>query len=739
MAAAGLKQTAYTLLVVTGVGAAVGALLLLGYYAPELGEFGERQIQVLAVNAVAALALLTLIAIQAARLVGEYRRQQPGARLRARLVGLFVGLVAVPLAIVFFFAFRFLNSGIDSWFDPVMQAQLDETVGLGRDVLDRQARSRLLQTTGLAAAIGDIEGETLARVLGVLRIDSGAVELAVFDNHRRTVAASVTGERMAPWLPVEALADLDDRGRFVLLETTGRHRYQVRSIVTLAAPGGAAPRYLQSVFPVSDHEGRLADAVQETYSRYTELRYLREPLKYTLTLTLALVLLLSLLAAIAGAMYISRRLVAPIQALVAGTEAVARGQLDTPIAARGGDEVGFLIDSFNVMMERLRRARHDTEESRRQLERERTNLAAILGNLATGVIALDADGTVRNANQAAGTILGVDATAWIGTPFERIADDGRMAAQFVAAWQARPAEAGGDWQGQIELRVDGMRRILNSASATLPGDGERPGGSIIVLDDVTALLLAQREAAWGEVARRLAHEIKNPLTPIRLAAERIRRRYLPMLGGDDGQVLERSTHTIVQQVEAMRDLVNAFSEYARAPELRLARVDLNQLVREVAWLYRRTDGQPGVSLRLDEALHDVEVDAVRVRQLLHNLLRNAEEAVEGQDERHIAIDTRLDHAGSRPWVEITVHDNGPGFPPDALQTVFEPYVTTKKKGTGLGLAIVKKLVEEHGGLISAGNPPGGGAQVTIRLPLRREARGEDHPSPPSHADHRERA
>ncbi len=270
------------------------------------------------------------------------------------------------------------------------------------------------------------------------------------------------------------------------------------------------------------------------------------------------------------------------------------------------------------------------------------------------------------------------------------------------------------------LRTEAARRILNCASSALPGapgTGDFPAGAIIVFDDVTELLVAQREAAWGEVARRLAHEIKNPLTPIRLAAERIRRRYLPTMAEEDGQVLDRSTHTIVQQVEAMRDMVNAFSEYARAPAVTIARVDLSQLVREVAWLYRAQEGQPLVKLALEDGL-EIEADAVRVRQLLHNLIRNAQEALEGQTEGVIEIGARILAGGERPFAEISVTDNGPGIDVEVLARLFEPYVTSKKKGTGLGLAIVKKLVEEHGGTVAAENLPERGARLVVRLPVR---------------------
>ena len=240
---------------------------------------------------------------------------------------------------------------------------------------------------------------------------------------------------------------------------------------------------------------------------------------------------------------------------------------------------------------------------------------------------------------------------------------------------------------------------------------------MVVFDDITTLLLAQRVAAWGEVARRLAHEIKNPLTPIQLAAERMRRKFLGAMDEKDAQILERATHTIVQQVEAMKRMVNAFSEYARAPSMQLARFDPNQLVVEVVELYRGQGPHVRIRQELDPALGSIEADRGRLRQILHNLLTNAFEALEGQADAEVTVSTARSTLQGSPVLELTVADNGPGFQSDIIGQVFDPYVTSKPKGTGLGLAIVKKIVEEHGGRIDAENARSGGARVRVLLPL----------------------
>jgi nitrogen fixation/metabolism regulation signal transduction histidine kinase len=251
----------------------------------------------------------------------------------------------------------------------------------------------------------------------------------------------------------------------------------------------------------------------------------------------------------------------------------------------------------------------------------------------------------------------------------------------------------------------------------VPADEQDDRGFVLVFDDITALLQAQRDSAWGEVARRLAHEIKNPLTPIQLSAERLRRRYLAKMEGEDAEVLDRATHTIVQQVEAMKAMVNAFSEYARAPDMRVTTFNLNQLVGEAAELYRSQENGPEIALELDPAVDAIEADRGRVRQILNNLITNAREALDGVAAGRIQIATRREQSGESEYATLTVSDNGPGFKPEMLGRIFDPYVTSKPRGTGLGLAIVKKIIEEHGGRIDADNGADGGARVRVMLPL----------------------
>jgi nitrogen fixation/metabolism regulation signal transduction histidine kinase len=348
----------------------------------------------------------------------------------------------------------------------------------------------------------------------------------------------------------------------------------------------------------------------------------------------------------------------------------------------------------------------------------------ILARLSTGVLVIDRDLGLRIANEAAGTILGIDLVARAGESLVELSAGSDQLRQLVETLRARFTTGREEWREQLELAGEGGGRALVCACVPLPDDDAERRSYVIVFDEVTRLLEAQRDAAWGEVARRLAHEIKNPLTPIQLAAERVQRRLGGSLGREDAQVLERATSTIVNQVETMKRMVNAFSEYARSPDMHVAEFDLNGLVAEVAELFRPAGGEVEIVARLDPEVGMVEADRGRVRQVLNNLLTNALEALEGVTGARVEVATErvVGDAVRVPQAAITVSDNGPGFARELLPRIFDPYVTSKPRGTGLGLAIVKKIVEEHGGGLEADNRPEGGGRVRVMLPVKGSSR-----------------
>jgi len=725
MAAATVKRVGVISLIVLGAALWLGSVLLLGRATEGADEFGRLYGSLFLVNAVGVITLLALIIVNLVRLLREYRGRVPGSRLKSRMVATFVVLSVAPLCVVYYFSVLFLNRGIDSWFSVDVEKGLSDALNLSRATLEIQMRGYLERTEQMAKLLEGVARVDLASDLTHLQRQLDATEMTVVGANSHILASISDREDLdVVAVPNDEILLQIGRGRgYVGMDPLGDGGYRIRTAAIIPRQNPfEEQRILLALFPVSERLSSLADAVQRAYTEYGELSYLRRLLKYSLTLTLTLVLLLSLLTAVWGAFFFSRRLVAPIQDLIAGTRAVSQGDFDTQLPLPGSDDMGFLVRSFNEMTRRLAEARELAGASQAAVENERSYLAIILGRLSTGVVSLETDWRIRTANQAAGAILGFDLQKCIGRPLLEVARESPLLEQFVDAGRRHIMSGDVEWREQIVLTTDAGRRILMCACSGLKSETGQINGYVVVFDDITALIQAQRDAAWGEVARRLAHEIKNPLMPIQLSAERMRRRLLDRLEAQDSTVLERATRTIIQQVDHMKEMVNAFSEYARAPDLDLSAVDINGLVSEIADLYRGREIDAKLHLDLDPALGEVEADPGRIRQILHNLIGNAVEALDGRSDGRVTIRTRGEAGPDSPMLRIVVEDNGPGFPVDGMERIFDPYVTSKPKGTGLGLAIVKKLVEEHGGRVEASNPEGGGARMSILLPVSESAR-----------------
>jgi nitrogen fixation/metabolism regulation signal transduction histidine kinase len=704
----------------------LGSLYVMGDAARNSERFERLYIWLLLLNTLGLVFLSVLIGTKVYQAVRQAVNREPGSRLTLKLVLIFVVLALAPVSIVYYFSMKFLDEGIDSWFDVRVEKALEDALELSRSSLDLRTRQLTRQTEGLAEDLVDVSEALAPLTLNDLRQRSGATELTLVGSNNRIVASSIGDTvRRLPSLPSqEVFLVLAQRQNYVALEPVYDTGLYIRVVVPVAGQHpGSEGRILQAIYPVEGRMSALADSVQDAFSEYKEFAYLRAPLKQSFAITLSLALLVSVLAAVWAAFYSAGRLVAPIRELAEGTRRVAAGEYHKKLPVSQRDELGFLVRSFNAMTSTLAATRDEAERSRRLAESQHAYLEAVLQHLSSGVITLDSQRVLRTANAAAAQILEADLTNRIGHTLADIGHENALVQLFNEQLTSLPREED-EWRAQITVFGSGGRKVLMCRGVTLPARSGSHGGVVIVFDDITALLQAQRDAAWGEVARRLAHEIKNPLTPIQLSAERLQSKLLPGMDTDQARVLQRATHTIVQQVEAMKAMVNAFSDYARTPHMSVHPLSLNDLVREVADLYG--NDRRHLTLTLEDDLPDIQADAGRMRQLLHNLIKNGLEALDGVKNPRLEMETRCVQEARCSVVELSVRDNGPGVPEEFMPRLFEPYVTNKPKGTGLGLAIVKKIVEEHNGMVWAENRHGGGACVTIRLPISSEAAAARH-------------
>jgi two-component system, NtrC family, nitrogen regulation sensor histidine kinase NtrY len=681
-------------------------------------ELNRIFIPLLLFTLVGLVLLVILVAVNVVRLVKRYRRRDSGSRLTLRMVVIFVALSLVPATVVYFYSQQFLMHGIENWFDVEIDAAMEDALSLSKASLDLHRRERLRITNRILTELNEASIIGLSVGLEEMRDRYGASELTLMDKSGVVITSSSADPSvLVPDTPdMSILQQVRDGNGYIGLAPIGDlSELRIRVVVSDVA----RPMILQALYPTSDAISELSEKVRQAYNDYKKLAYLRESIKSTFTLTLALVLLFSLFSAIWAAFFTAMRLVAPVANIAEGTKAVAdgdySGQLPVP---EHKDEISTLITSFNTMTMRIAQARDIAERSQRQVESQRAYLETVLGNLSSGVMTFDPDGNLRTANRAANVILQADVDDMLGEQLHVLAAHSQKMQQFVDLLRHPLSKKGQDWHSEIILYGSEGRQVLHCHSTPLMGLGdEDKNGHVLVFDDITTLIKAQRDSAWGEVARRLAHEIKNPLTPIKLAAERLRHKYLGSMAKDDAAVLDRSTHTIVQQVEAMKEMVNAFSDYARPPKMNTQPLILDEIVSEVLELYRHAVSQIELSSDLVSGQMLIEADPVRIRQVVHNLVKNAQEAVMESGGGQVEISTRQTHAADCQFVEFEVCDNGPGFNAANMANLFEPYVTTKAKGTGLGLAIVKKIIEEHGGMIWAENRSEGGGRVVFRLPV----------------------
>jgi len=688
------------------------SLQLMSSATQESSQLSAMYSWLLLVNALGSVVLLILVGANIYSLIQHTKRREAGSRLTTRMVSLFVVLALAPAVIVFYFSMQFLHQGIDSWFNVEIDRAMEDALELSQASLDQRMRWHLKQTQQLTENLKDSSESLVTLEIENLREQSGASEMTLFSRQGRIIASSsINPGDILPSLPDEHIwLQLRQNGEYVAVAPVHEEELMIRAIVSVKAQ---EPQYLQALYPVPVRIADLADSVEFAFVRYQEMNYLRNSLKMSFSLALSLVLLMSLLAAIWVAFISIRNIIAPVKELVKGTQAVASGHYDQQLPVIAQDDLGFLVESFNDMTHRIAVARDETRMAGFEVENQRAYLETILGNLTAGVISFDALYKIRTANQAAYRIFHIHVNQFIGRTLLELVHGYAELAEPLKSIQRLLEQADDIWQQRIAfLGPNGRQELLCRGTPLFSQEGLRVG-SVVVFDDVTDLIQAQKNAAWGEVARRLAHEIKNPLTPIQLSAERLQHKLADKLGTTDADILQRSTRTIVQQVEAMKEMVDDFSEYAKPSKKQTVMIDLPRLVQEVLALYAL---KSGVKFKADyeTGLLMINGDPVSIRQVLHNLIKNALEAIDAHG--LIEISLHRVQKNNTDFIEIALYDDGPGIKDEQIEKIFEPYVTTKAKGTGLGLAIVKKIIEEHGGAIWIDTSRKVGAGFIIQLP-----------------------
>jgi nitrogen fixation/metabolism regulation signal transduction histidine kinase len=730
----------------------LGLLVLLTQATGNRERYNQNYEWLVLINGVVASGLLITILWGAIRLILRLRRGQFGSRLLLKLAAIFALVGVVPGVLIYVVSYQFVSRSIESWFDVKVEAALMAGLNLGRATLDTLSGEMVKQSRVAASQLSEVGDASAGLALEKIREQLGASDAVLWSTNGRMLASAgqsrfqIRPERPAPTQIKEAR----QKGSVEWVEgldeaIPGGDRGRIKVLVIVPASGmvlGEDQRLLQLTQELPPALVNNALEIQAANREYQERALARDGLRRMYIGTLTLSLFMAVLGAILLAFFLGNQLARPLLLLAHGMRQVASGDLRPKLALQGKDELGGLTRSFADMTQQLSDARSTVERSLMQLDAARGNLQTILDNLTAGVIVLDAQGVIQSSNPGATRILRVPVAAHAGLPLlslPTLQNFARgVAEQFALLRSDKDTHELDHWQKSFEIHATGQG--LSETAVTLLARGAvlPDGMRLLVFDDISEIVSAERAQAWGEVARRLAHEIKNPLTPIQLSAERLERKLIGKLDAQDDAVLTKSVKTIVDQVDAMKRLVNEFRDYARLPTAELRPVQLNALISDVMVLYANepTDQvhRAVVVADLDPGCPPIDGDEQQLRQVIHNLLQNAQDACEARSlklaESRVRLRTEWNPARSR--VRLTVTDSGPGFEPNILQRAFEPYVTTKSKGTGLGLAVVKKIVDEHKAKIELSNVVQDGeirgAQVSLSFAVHATQGGLNSPS-----------
>jgi len=705
----------YLIAIATLVGA---SLLFLLSKASSSSEFisGSSYTVVLILSGIFILSLIAIIANQIKKLFGNIKKDVMGSRLSMRLVISFTLMAVIPGLIVYLVSVNFLTRSIESWFNVKVESALDGGLKLGQKALDIMLTDLELKAGRMALTLSSMPTTSQYAALSDLREKTGVQDATIISDQGKIIAVSSNdAESFLPALPTLIQLKQAENNIYGKIEPIKNKGLYLRVLAPINGAAISNERLiLQILQPVPDSLTTLAESVQDVFQDYQKLSYSRDSLKVIFSITLTLVLMLAILTAVAIGFLLSRKLSEPLALLAEGTKKIAKGNFKTMLPEKGKDELGILVRSFNSMTRQLDQATQTSENNQIRLESARSYLETVLAHLSSGVIVINDDMEIKSFNIAASKILQVDLSKSTNQLITSISNKNKLLNNFVVSIQEEIKVASSKKQFEIikqfEIKYEKNNQVLSLQITPLPQNNVK--NYVLMIDDITMMIQAQRDAAWSEVARRLAHEIKNPLTPIQLSAERIKHKLGSKLNKEDTDILDKAVSTIVNQVDAMKTMVNEFSEYARAPKLNLELTDINETIKEISHLFENSGIK--ITTTLLKGLPKIKVDINMMRQVLINLIQNAQDAMVNHTKKpSIKINTNK----YKNYLILSIEDNGPGFSLDILKKAFEPYVTTKSHGTGLGLAIVKKIIEEHEGTIVVENIKSGGANINIQLPI----------------------
>lgn len=706
------------------------SLILLSQSLQTAQDFTSTYGTLLIINVFGAMILLSWLGVNLWQLWRDIRQQKPGSRLQLRLVSALALLIGIPMLVAFFFARHVIHQSVENWFDTQTEQVLQDALTLSRSLLDLKTRDSLNRLDMLIQNNQEalLSSPTLTLTSVAESLGDRNADITLFSSAGQVMATAsidtLNSNTLLPQpLPDNILQQVRQGTPYAALDAEPLTDNTLTSFIRIVLPirdnNNRIQLLLQAQFHLPDELRQQTDRVAKANSQYQTLAFLREPLKTSVTINLALVVLLTLLGAVLAGIQAARSFIRPVSELTKGAQSIASGDYTQRLDSDRRDEIGDLMHTFNDMAEQIQKSRDELRRSQLTAEGQKRYLQILLDQITAGVLTCDHKGRLRTANNAASRLLGTPLEGYIGQDMQQLVEKHSPLAPFMRvieqATEALQLNHDKAYENQISIDDADSRHILMLRINRLPDLLHTAGGLLVVFDDITVIVQSQRYAAWQDIARRLAHEIKNPLTPIQLAADRMRHRLLGHLNEEDTRILDRATHTIIQQVDSMKRLVQDFADFAKSPKVVMQQTDINNLIHDLVIMYPITDKQRlSIQTDLDSSCPQIIADAGRLRQMFHNLIKNALEATEQETEPLLRICTRCD----RQHLQLFFSDNGPGIPEELRLWIFEPYATNKPKGTGLGMAIVKRILDEHNATISVGNNEPNGARITILFPLK---------------------